>query len=67
MDCTQRDTDNISIYDFWCTLLRHFSTEHRTQISAIITQLGIESLDMTGWQYMEDTGDLQDLDPTAPE
>lgn len=43
------------------------STEHRTQISAIITQLGIEPPDMTGWQYMEDTGELKDLDPTAAE
>ncbi len=39
------------------------STEHRTQISAIITQLGLEPPDMSGWQYMEDNGELQDFGP----
>ena len=38
------------------------STEHRTQIAAIITQLGMEPPDMSGWQYMEDIGELQDLE-----
>ena len=37
------------------------STEHRTQISAIITQLGMEPPDMSGWQYMEEIGELQEL------
>jgi uncharacterized damage-inducible protein DinB len=37
------------------------STEHRTQISAIITQLGMEPPDMSGWQYMEDIGEIQDF------
>jgi uncharacterized damage-inducible protein DinB len=36
------------------------STEHRTQISAIITQLGVEPPDMSGWLYMEDTGVFQE-------
>ncbi len=35
------------------------STEHRTQISAIITQLGLEPPDMSGWQYMEEIGELK--------
>jgi uncharacterized damage-inducible protein DinB len=34
------------------------STEHRTQISAIITQLGMEPPDMSGWTYMEENGEL---------
>ncbi|HEX6291184.1 MAG TPA: DinB family protein [Herpetosiphonaceae bacterium] len=38
------------------------STEHRTQISAIITQLGLEPPDMSGWNYMEETGELQDVE-----
>jgi uncharacterized damage-inducible protein DinB len=42
------------------------STEHRTQIAAIITQLGMEPPDMSGWQYMEDIGELHDLGE-APE
>ena len=37
------------------------STAHRTQISAIITQLGIEPPDMSGWNYMEEMGELQQL------
>jgi uncharacterized damage-inducible protein DinB len=37
------------------------STEHRTQITAIITQLGMEPPDLSGWQYMEAIGELQDL------
>jgi uncharacterized damage-inducible protein DinB len=37
------------------------STEHRTQISAIITQLGMEPPDMSGWQYMEEIGELQEF------
>jgi uncharacterized damage-inducible protein DinB len=37
------------------------STEHRTQIAAIITQLGLEPPDMSGWAYMEETGELQEL------
>jgi uncharacterized damage-inducible protein DinB len=37
------------------------STEHRAQIAAIITQLGLEPPDMSGWAYMEETGQLQEL------
>ena len=32
------------------------ANEHRAQIAAIITQLGIEPPDMSGWQYMVDSG-----------
>jgi uncharacterized damage-inducible protein DinB len=34
------------------------SIEHRTQIAAIITQLGMEPPDMSGWHYMEEIGEL---------
>jgi len=37
------------------------STEHRAQISAIITQLGMEPPDMSGWQYMEEIGELHEF------
>jgi len=37
------------------------STEHRAQIAAIITQLGLEPPDMSGWAYMEETGELAEL------
>jgi len=41
------------------------STEHRTQISTIITQLGMEPPDMSGWQYMEEIGELQEFGAAA--
>ncbi|HUS16364.1 MAG TPA: DinB family protein [Chloroflexia bacterium] len=37
------------------------STEHRTQVSTILTGLGLEPPDMTGWQYMVDTGEYQEI------
>ena len=37
------------------------STEHRAQIAAIITQLGLEPPDMSGWAYMEEAGELIEL------
>ena len=37
------------------------ATEHRAQIAAIITQLGMEPPDMSGWQYMEEIGELQEF------
>jgi uncharacterized damage-inducible protein DinB len=36
------------------------ATEHRTQISTIITQLGIEPPDMAGWQYMDEMGEFKE-------
>ncbi len=36
------------------------ATEHRTQISAIITQLSIEPPDMAGWAYMEEMGEFRE-------
>src|SRR5579859_241091 len=41
------------------------STEHRTQIAAILTQLGLEPPDMSGWQYMEEQGELQEFEAGA--
>jgi len=42
------------------------ATEHRTQVSALLTQLGLEPPDMTGWLYMEETGVFQErADPDA--
>ena len=36
------------------------STEHRTQVSAIITQLGVEPPVMDGWTYMEEKGEFRE-------
>ena len=33
-------------------------TEHRSQISTILTQLGVHPPDMDGWTYFEDSGQL---------
>jgi uncharacterized damage-inducible protein DinB len=41
------------------------STEHRTQIATVITQLGMEPPDMSGWQYMDEVGELQEIDTGA--
>jgi len=49
---------------FMVQVLNH-STEHRTQISAIITQLGIEPPAMTGWKYMREMGELHELGEPA--
>lgn len=41
------------------------STEHRTQIAAIITQLGLEPPDMSGWMYMDEMGEIQEFNAAA--
>jgi uncharacterized damage-inducible protein DinB len=45
---------------FIVQVLNH-STEHRTQISTIITQLGIEPPVMSGWKYMREMGEFREL------
>jgi uncharacterized damage-inducible protein DinB len=42
------------------------ATEHRTQIAAIITQLGLEPTDMSVWQYMVETGEFHEYSDEAP-
>ncbi len=37
------------------------ATEHREQVSAIITQLGIRPPAMDGWAYMEETGEFREF------
>ncbi len=41
-------------------VLNH-STEHRTQISAIISQLGIAPPAMSGWKYMRELGEFHEF------
>jgi uncharacterized damage-inducible protein DinB len=36
------------------------ATEHRAQVSAIITQMDMEPPDMSGWQYIVDIGEFQE-------
>ncbi|HEY0736218.1 MAG TPA: DinB family protein [Herpetosiphonaceae bacterium] len=37
------------------------STEHRTHISVIITQLGMEPPDMSVWNYLDEIGEIEEL------
>jgi uncharacterized damage-inducible protein DinB len=41
------------------------ATEHRTHVSTVLTQLGLEPPDLTGWGYMEDTGQFQETEEPA--
>jgi uncharacterized damage-inducible protein DinB len=43
------------------------ATEHRAQIAAIITQLGMEPPDMSVWQYMVEIGEFQEWEVGADE
>jgi uncharacterized damage-inducible protein DinB len=45
---------------FMVQVLNH-STEHRTQIATIITQLGLEPPSMSGWKYMREHGELLEI------
>jgi len=45
-------------------VLNH-STEHRTQISTIITQLGLEPPSMSGWKYLREMGELHEFPQPA--
>jgi uncharacterized damage-inducible protein DinB len=38
------------------------SIEHRTQIATIITQMGMEPPDMSGWNYMEEKGEYREFE-----
>jgi uncharacterized damage-inducible protein DinB len=43
------------------------ATEHRAQVAAIITQLGMEPPDMSGWKYMEERGEFTEWRTGAEE
>jgi uncharacterized damage-inducible protein DinB len=42
------------------------ATEHRTHVATILTQLGLEPPDMSGWQYMVETGEHQVVPHAEP-
>ncbi len=50
---------------FMVQILNH-STEHRTQIAVIITQLGLKPPAMTGWKFMVERGEFHEF-PAASE
>jgi uncharacterized damage-inducible protein DinB len=51
-DGTPRDVPKALIL----TQVINHATEHRAQITAILTQLGIEPPDLQGWQYFDELG-----------
>jgi len=50
-------TEQYKLADLMVQTIDH-ANEHRTQISAIITQLGLEPPDMSGWQWMWEKKEL---------
>lgn len=50
-------TEEYKLADLMVQAVSH-SIEHRTQVSTIITQLGLEPPDMSGWQWMVEKGEL---------
>jgi uncharacterized damage-inducible protein DinB len=66
---TQRQPKVIEKYklaDLMIQAVSH-SIEHRTQVSAIVTQLGLEPPDLSGWQWMDEKGELWVTDQAAAE
>lgn len=50
-------TEQYKLTDLMVQAVSH-SIEHRTQVSTIITQLGLEPPDMSGWQWMDEKGEI---------
>jgi uncharacterized damage-inducible protein DinB len=40
----------------------HHSAEHRAQIATILTQVGLEPPNLSGWQYMRERGELLEFE-----
>jgi uncharacterized damage-inducible protein DinB len=53
----EEGTEEYKLADLMVQVIDH-ATEHRTHISTIITQLGLEPPVMDGWQWMWDRGEL---------
>lgn len=56
----QKIVEQYPLADLMLQTLNH-STEHRTHIATIITQLGLEPPDMTGWGYMVEMGTYRQI------
>ena len=50
-------TEQYKLTDLMVQAVTH-STEHRTQVATIITQLGMEPPDMSGWRWMDEKGEI---------
>jgi len=53
----EEGTEQYKLTDLMVQAVTH-STEHRTQISTIITLLGLEPPDVSAWQWMLEKGEL---------
>lgn len=65
----EREDGLVFVYSLASLMVQaiNHANEHRAQIAAIITQLGMEPPDMSGWQYMVETGEYQELVTGADE
>jgi uncharacterized damage-inducible protein DinB len=65
----EREDEMVCVYPLASLMLQviNHATEHRAQIAAIITQLGMEPPDMSGWQYMVEIGEFQEMRAGADE
>lgn len=50
-------TEQYKLTDLMVQAVGH-SIEHRSHVSTIITQLGLEPPDMSGWKWMDEKGEL---------
>ncbi len=59
----EREHELVFVYPLTSLMVQaiNHATEHRAQIAAIITQLGMEPPDMSVWQYMMEIGESQEF------
>jgi uncharacterized damage-inducible protein DinB len=58
-------TEQYKLTDLMVQAVGH-ATEHRAHVATIITQLGLEPPDMSGWQWMDEKGEIR-VEKTAAE
>jgi len=51
-------TEEYKLTDLLVQAVTH-SVEHRTQVSTTITHLGLEPPDLSGWQWMDERGEIK--------
>lgn len=70
-DTTVRERESRMVCEYLLASLMvqaiNHANEHRAQIAAIITQLGMEPPDMSVWQYMVEIGEFQGWEAGADE
>ena len=56
--------DEYNLADLMAQAITH-ATEHRTQVAACITALGLEPPDLSGWAWMEAKGEIKTTEQAA--